>query len=89
MNKFCITLLAALLVTSLFAGCHQKSGYSTKAILANPSPEMKGIAETPSEDKAGIAVVNNVNDRLYVDDWRKVLLLDKPSSLTVVPVVQN
>ena len=50
---------------------------------------MKGIAETPSEDKAGIAVVNNVNDRLYVDDWRKVLLLDKPSSLTVVPVVQN
>ncbi len=90
MNRTILTSLSAVVLTAAFTGCRtNEGGNSTKAILANPSPQMDGLAETYPEDKAGIAVVNNVNDRLYVDDWRRTLLLDKPSALSVMPVVQN
>lgn len=87
MNRPTMTSLTAIVLTAVFTGCRtNEGGNSTKAILANPSPQMDGLTETYSEDKAGIAVVN---DRLYVDDWRRMLLLDKPSALSVMLVVQN
>ena len=61
--------------------------YSNRVIMANLTPGMNGLAETYSENDAGIAVVNNDNDRMYVDDWRRVLIIDKPSSLSPYPVV--
>ena len=88
MNKQCIiTTITATAMTSIFAGCQNKA--TTPYILDHLSPQMDGLAESHAEDKAGIAVTNNMNDRMYTDDWRRALMVDKPSSLTPLPVVQN
>jgi len=63
--------------------------YSNKAIIANLTPAMNGLSETYSENDAGIIVVNNANERMYVDDWRRALILDKPSALSPYPVVAD
>ena len=63
--------------------------YSNKAIAANLTPIMDGLAETYSENDAGIIVVNNANERMIVDDFRRATLLDKPSMLSPYPVVDN
>ena len=63
--------------------------YSAKAILANLTPEMSTLSQTYSEKTARISLTNNQNSRLIKDDWDKFLLLDKPSTLSVIPVVEN
>jgi len=63
--------------------------YSNKAIAANLTPNMNGLAETRSQNDASIGVVNNENERMYIDDWRRLMLLDKPSSLTPYPITGN
>ena len=63
--------------------------YSAKAILANMTPEMSTLSQTYSERTARISVTNNQNSRLFNDDWDKALLLDKPSTLSVIPVVEH
>ena len=63
--------------------------YSAKAIMANLTPEMSTLSQTYSERSARISVTNSQNSRLINDDWDKALLLDKPSSLSVIPVVEN
>tara|TARA_B100000959_G_C14449247_1_gene406085 strand:- start:9 stop:503 length:495 start_codon:yes stop_codon:yes gene_type:complete len=63
--------------------------YSNKAILASLTPGLDGLSETDSEREAGIAVVNNQNNRMGKDDWNRILLLDKPSMLSEYPVVDN
>ena len=63
--------------------------YSNKAIAANLTPNMHGLAETYSDNDAGIIVVNNLNERMIVDDFRRATLLDKPSMLSPYPVVDN
>ncbi len=85
MKKCIFTLTFASLLAALI-GC-QSNKHSTNAILKDLTPNMDGLSETYSENDAGIAVVNNDNDRMYVDDWRRVMILDKPSSLSPYPVV--
>ena len=63
--------------------------YSAKAILANMTPEMSTLSQTYSERTARISVTNNQNSRLFNDDWDKALLLDKPSTLSIIPVVEH
>ena len=60
--------------------------YSSKAILANLTPELDGTSETHSERDAGVATVNNLNQRMGKDDVNRALLLDKPSMLSPYPV---
>ena len=50
---------------------------------------MRGISKTYVEFEASEAVAVDVGDRLYQDDWRNFMLLNKPSSLSAIPVVQN
>ena len=63
--------------------------YSSKVVLTNPSPSMRGLAETYNDHDAGIAVTNNTNSRSYEDDWRRFLLFDRPSTLSPFPVVND
>jgi len=63
--------------------------YSAKAILADLTPEMSTLSQTYSEKTARISLTNNQNSRLIKDDWDKFLLLDKPSTLSDIPVVEN
>lgn len=61
----------------------------SKEILSDLTPNMRGLAENTSVESAGIVVVNNANDRQYIDDWRRALLLDKPSVLSPYPVIDH
>lgn len=63
--------------------------YSSRAILASLTPGLDGLSETDAEREAGIAVVNNVNQRMSKDDINRALLLDKPSMLSPYPVVDH
>ncbi|MBT6269046.1 MAG: hypothetical protein HOI88_01680 [Phycisphaerae bacterium] len=63
--------------------------YSSKVIPYDLSPNMNGLAETYAQNDAGIAVVNDANNRMFVDDMRRATLLDKPSMLSPFPVVQD
>ena len=88
--------LATLIVTSV--GCESSisqllssnnADYRSGVDLNNLTPNMNGLAQTYSENDAGIAVTNNENDRMYMDDLRRAMLLDKPSILSPIPVVGN
>lgn len=72
-----------------FCGCENHQSAETNEILDNLSPNMYGLAENIQENDAGIAYVNNTADRLYIDDWRRVMLLDRPTTLSPFPVIGN
>ncbi len=59
--------------------------YSSEAILADLTPELKTLSDTHSEYRAGISWVNNENRRMIWDDIRKVWIVDSPSSLSPLP----
>ena len=61
----------------------------TKAMLNNLTPDMHGLAETHDENDAGVAVTINTEWRQFDDDVRRALMLDRPSSLSPYPVVDN
>lgn len=82
----CIILTTGLITLTALTGC-QSNAHSSNAILSDLTPNLDGLAETYSENDAGIIVVNNANERMYVDDWRRALILDKPSALSPYPVV--
>jgi hypothetical protein len=63
--------------------------YSSEAILANLTPNLKTLGDTRGELDASNADVINVNNRAYQGDVESFWLLDKPSSLSVVPIVQE
>ena len=98
MKNTSILLSTVILFLLVMAGCtgsqrHLKSSPSqsdaSKAILRDLTPNMRGLAENAPTERAGIVVVNNANDRQYIDDWRRALLLDKPSVLSPYPVIDH
>ena len=84
----CIIFTTGLITLTALLGC-QPNSHSTSAVLGDLTPNLDGLSETYSENDAGIAVVNNDNERMYVDDWRRALILDKPSALSPYPVVAD
>ena len=61
----------------------------TKAMLNNLSPDMHGLAQTHDENDAGVAVIKNTEWRQFDDDVRRALMLDRPSSLSPYPVIDD
>jgi len=87
MNK-CMSTVSLLALAGTLSGCHSNT-HSTNAVVSDLTPNMNGLAETRSQNDAGIALVNNENERMYIDDWRRLMLLDKSSSLTPYPITGN
>ncbi|MFT4592885.1 MAG: hypothetical protein ACI9JK_000584 [Phycisphaerales bacterium] len=87
MNKILVTA-STLSLVALLSGCNQHAN-PQKSILNDLTPNMNGLAETYAQNDAGIAVVNDANYRMFVDDMRRATLLDKPSMLSPYPVVQD
>jgi len=84
----CILTITLFVTLAALQGCYSQPSSVTEQ-LENLTPNMDGLSETYNENDAGIAVVNNENERMYVDDWRRAMLLDKPSMLSPIPVVQD
>ena len=76
-------------VTSNLDTAYLDLRYSSKAILSSLTPPHQGLTETEAERLASIAVTKNVNHRLMHDDINRSILLDRPSSLSIYPVIQD
>lgn len=101
--KKCFTTCALFGIFAISAGCQtfmipfvaledslrSSQDDETKAMLNDLSPDMHGLAETHHENDAGIAVTKNTEWRQFDDDVRRALMLDRPSSLSPYPVVDN
>ena len=101
--KKCFTTCAVLGIFAFSAGCQtfmipfhalkdsvtSSQDDETKAMLNNLTPDMHGLAETHDENDAGIAVTKNTEWRQFDDDVRRALMLDRPSSLSPYPVVDD
>ena len=72
-------------------GCQKPDPYATdlKSILANPSPELQGVAETPNDVNRNLAINFNSNMRQASDDLGRVFLLDRPSFGSPYPIVNT
>lgn len=72
-------------------GCQKPDPYATdlKSILANPSPELQGVSETPSDVSRNVAINTNSNMRQASDDLGRVFLFDRPSLASPYPIVNT
>ena len=101
--KKCFITCAALGIFAFSAGCQtlmipfvalkdsltSRQDDETKAMLNNLTPDMHGLAETHDENDAGVASIKNTEWRQFDDDVRRALLLDRPSSLSPYPVIDD
>ena len=101
--KKCFTTCAFLGIFAFGAGCESfkrpfialhdsvtsSQDESTQEMLNRLSPDMHGLAETHDENDAGVAITKNTEWRQFDDDVRRALMLDRPSSLSPYPVIDN
>ena len=101
--KKCFTTCAVLGIFAFSAGCEtfmspfvalknsvtSSQDDETKRMLNNLSPDMHGLAKTHDENDAGVAMIKNTEWRQFDDDIRRALMLDRPSSLSPYPVIDN
>ncbi|MCZ6835070.1 MAG: hypothetical protein O7G85_04785 [Planctomycetota bacterium] len=74
--------MSALMLAAILTGCESDPQSS---LYANLSPELQGLHERPSDVKNNLAIVNNLNLRMYSDDWGRVFYTNNPSRLTPMP----
>lgn len=58
-------------------------------ITGHLTPELKGLSERPSDDKTAFKVASNSNWRMFWDDLGRAFLLDTPSRMSPMPVVNT
>jgi hypothetical protein len=101
--KKCFTTCAFLGIFAFSGGCESfqrpfvalhdsvisSQDESTQEMLNRLSPNMHGLAETHDENDAGVAITKNTEWRQFDDDVRRALMLDRPSSLSPYPVIDN
>ena len=74
----------------LIGGCKSsKDHYSYHAITNNLTPELQGLSERPVDIDRNVAVVENVNLRLFWGDLGRVWYMDRPSILSPFPTVST
>lgn len=91
MTRASRAILTAVAAAGCLSGCQKPDPYATdlKSILANPSPELKGVAETPSDVDRDFAINVNSNMRQASDDIGRVFLFDRPSFGSPYPIVDT
>jgi len=101
--KKCFTTCALLGIVAFSAGCESfkrpftafkesvtsSQDEQTQEMLDNLTPNMHGLAETHAENDAGVAMTKDTEWRQFDDDIRRALMLDRPSSLSPYPVVND
>lgn len=71
------------------AGCSGKEDVSYKAILSNPTPEMRSAADTEADADGNYAYMRNMNYRSLWDDLGRMFYIDSPSRLSSYPIVDT
>ena len=101
--KKCFTTCALLGILVFGAGCKSmmkpftalkesvssSQDDSTQEMLDTLTPSMHGLANTTDENDAHVAVTKDTEWRQFNDDVRRALMLDRPSSLSPYPVIDD
>ena len=77
----------SLLFVGLLAGCSSKEGVSFTAIRNHLSPELAGVADRPDDIKRDLAVMADMDSRMFWDDVQRTLYIDQPSRLSPYPII--
>ena len=84
------SMIAGGISVVLLAGCKSATDhYSYSAIAGNLTPELQGVSERPVDIDRNVAVVENVNWRLFWGDLGRVWYMDRPSILSPFPTVST
>ena len=79
-----MTAIAGLAIATL-GGCKA----DPDSILSNPTPELKGLAQTDADLRRATAINANQNMRMVWGDITRMFLLDRPSILSPFRAVQT
>ncbi len=80
-------LSAAAMLTALAAGCQtDPNDVSFYAIRHSLTPELRGAVDTHDDADRHLAVTNNMNSRLLMDDLGRMFYTDHPSRLSPLPI---
>jgi hypothetical protein len=74
----------AILGCGLMAGCEDR--ITARDVHSNMSPELDTTSRTPGEINTQLSRTVDTNGRMFWDDLMSVMLLDKPSRLSVYPI---
>jgi hypothetical protein len=77
--------MAFMLLTSL-TGCASREGSDARSVRKHPSPESNSIAFTRGQRKNNYAYTDNIRNRSFTDDWDRLWLMDRPTTLSHYPV---
>ncbi len=81
-------LCAATMLTALAAGCQtDPNDVSFSAIRHSLTPELRGAVDTPDDADRHLAVTNDTNSRLLMDDLGRMFYTNHPSRLSPLPIV--
>ena len=74
--------LATGAATLLLGACNNPNDVSFGSVKSNLTPELRGVAERPSDIDRNMAVVGNQNLRMFWGDLGRLFLFDQPSMLS-------
>ena len=89
-SRFSCIALSGVVGLAALSGCKtNRDYYSYSAITGNLTPELQGVSERPVDVNTNVAVVENVNWRLFWGDLGRVWYMDRPSILSPFPTVST
>ena len=84
--KIHLRLALAATLAAACGGC-SKQTVSYDSIAKHPSPEMAATTDRWVDVDRDYAYMRNINHRSFLDDWRRVWLIDNPVRLSPYPIV--
>ena len=85
------TCFAAVLAAGLSVGCasHDINDVSYKSVRRHLTPELQTSIERPIDVDRNLAVTDNLNLRMMMDDLGRAYYSDRPTRLTPFPIMKS
>ena len=76
-------------IESMNRACNEAYLVSDRVIASNLTPALQSVTETEADLWWDNQVIYDIQAREFVDDWRSFWLLDSPSILNRLPIVDT
>jgi hypothetical protein len=76
-------------IDAMNAACTEAYLVSDVVIASNLTPAMQGVAQTKADLWWDDQQIYDIQGREFVDDWRSIWLMDSPSILNRMPIVDT
>lgn len=87
MKLAAILTLGGMTLALALGGCQSDSSTSSNAVLGDLSPELFGVTERYDDSRKNMAVANDLNSRMFWEDWGRAMYWGHPSRLSPLPIV--